>query len=165
MSGGRWWPFQEFMIRGRDAGPVQDVDLRGAAAAVATPQVLDALRSARAIVIGPSNPIVSIEPILRVPGIRQALGESSAAVVAVSPLVRGEVLKGPTAQFMQWAGYARNSDGLAAVYDGVIDGLVADARTDLLPVLEADVLLDTPQRRRAVAAATLDFALSLAPRD
>lgn len=164
MAGGRWQPFQEFMIRSRAEGPVQDIEFRGAPAAPATPEVLDAIAGARAIVIGPSNPVISIGPILAVPGIRDALTRTPAAVVAISPLVRGEVVKGPTKPFMEWAGLPLTSDGIATCYENLIDGLVADERTertDLVPVLETDVLLDTPAARRQVAERALRFALAL----
>jgi LPPG:FO 2-phospho-L-lactate transferase len=101
---GREWPFQEWMIRGGGEGPVEDVAFEGIEAAHPTPEVLDALARARAIVIGPSNPVVSIEPILSVPGMREALLASPAPVVAVSPIVGGAVLKGPTAACLAWAG-------------------------------------------------------------
>src|SRR5205823_185185 len=64
MAGGRWWPFQEFMIRSGGVGSVDEVDYRGARAARPTPEVLEAIASARAVVIGPSNPVISIGPIL-----------------------------------------------------------------------------------------------------
>ena len=92
---------------------------------------------------------------------RAAIAGSSAPVVAVSPLLRGKVLKGPTAAFMQWTGQPLSSDGIAAVYDGLIDGLVADERTEAIPTLEIDVSLGTPQERRAVAEQTLRFADAL----
>jgi LPPG:FO 2-phospho-L-lactate transferase len=161
MAHDRWWGFQEFMIRGQARGPVQDVDFHGARAARPTPQVLQAIADADAIVIGPSNPVVSIGPILAAQGLQRALRDARAAVVAVSPLVRGEVIKGPTAAFMEWAGQPLCSDGIASSYPGLISGLVADERTDLLPVLEAEMLLDTPERRRELAGQTLDFALAL----
>jgi LPPG:FO 2-phospho-L-lactate transferase len=94
--------------------------------------------------------------------LRDEIAGSPAPVVAVSPLVQGDVVKGPTAAFMDWAGQSLNSAGIAAVYDGLLNGLVADTRTDALPVLETDVLMDTPETRRTVAALTLDFALALA---
>ena len=81
--------------------------------------------------------------------------------MAVSPLVRGKVLKGPTAAFMKWTGHPLSSDGIAAVYDRLIDGLVADERTEAIPTLEIDVPLGTPQERRAVAEQTLRFAHAL----
>src|SRR5205085_2409684 len=83
-----------------------------------------------------------------VPGVRAALDAAPAPVVAVSPLVRGEVLKGPTESFMAWAGHSLDSDGVAAAYDGVVDGLVADERTDRVPVLETDVLMEGSAGRR-----------------
>ena len=161
LAGGRWQGLQEFLIRGRGEGPVTDVDFRHARAASPTPELLDALRGARAIVIGPSNPIISIGPILAVPGIAAAIRDSPAPVVAVSPLVAGAVLKGPTPAFMRWAQRPLSSEGIAGVYGGLIDGLVADERAETTVTLERDVLLDTPARRREVAAATLEFARGL----
>jgi LPPG:FO 2-phospho-L-lactate transferase len=73
----------------------------------------------------------------------------------------GEVLKGPTEAFMDFAGQPLTSDGIAAHYDGVIDGLVADQRAQQIPVLETDVLMDTAAARRRVAEETLGFALAL----
>jgi LPPG:FO 2-phospho-L-lactate transferase len=165
MAGGRWWPFQEYMIKaggaGADAGPVEDVDFRGGSAAVPSPEVRRAIATAAAIVIGPSNPIISIGAILAVDGMRAALEESPAPVVAVSPLVGGEVVKGPTAAFMDFAKLPLTSDGIATYYDGLIDGLVADRRAKDLPVLETDVLMATEHARRRVAEETLGFALAL----
>jgi LPPG:FO 2-phospho-L-lactate transferase len=162
LADGHWWPVQEFLIKQRGEGPVQDVTFRHVAAAGATPEVLEALRTARAIVIGPSNPIISIGPILALGGVREAIRASPAPVVAVSPLVRGQVLKGPTAAFMRWAQQTTSSSGIAAIYDGLIDGLVADERTRSLPVLETDVLMGDPDGRRRVAEETLRFALARA---
>lgn len=160
-TGERWWPFQEFMIRRRGEGPVLDVDFRHRRAAPPTPEVLTALARARAIVIGPSNPIISIGPILALDGLTAALGASPAPVVAVSPLVRGAVLKGPTAACLAWAGQPLSSDGIVACYPGLLDGLVADEPTDEVPVLITDVLLDNAPARRELAERTLEFALAL----
>jgi LPPG:FO 2-phospho-L-lactate transferase len=156
-----WLTFQEFMIKTHGQGPVLDVDFRHVRAAAPTPEALEAIAQARAIVIGPSNPIISIGPILAVPGLTDAIRSSSAPVVAVSPLVGGTVLKGPTAEFMRWAGWPLGSDGIAAAYEGLIDGLVADQRTDSLPVLETEVLMDNADARRRLALRTLEFALAL----
>jgi LPPG:FO 2-phospho-L-lactate transferase len=161
MVGGRWTAFQEFMIGGRAAGTIDGVDLRGVDAAGPTPEVLEAIAGARAIVVGPSNPVISIGPILAVPGLRAALETSPAPIVAVSPLVRGTVVKGPTEPFMAWAGHPLNSSGIADHYAGVIDGLVADERTDSVPVLETDVMMDGAEGRARVAGETLGFALAL----
>jgi LPPG:FO 2-phospho-L-lactate transferase len=149
------------MIKARSEGPVDDVDLRGAAAAGPSPEVAEAIARADAIVIGPSNPIISIGPILETAGMREAIASSRAPVVAVSPLVGGQVLKGPTAVFMEWAGHPLSSDGIAGVYEGLIDGLVADERAETVPTLEIDVTLGTPQQRQDVAEQTLRFAQSL----
>jgi LPPG:FO 2-phospho-L-lactate transferase len=159
---GRWLAFQEFMIRARAEGPVEDVELRGADDARATPEVLAALASARAIVIGPSNPVISIGPILGVPEVRTALLDSPAPVVAVSPIVGGDVLKGPTAAFMQWAGRPPTTAAVADGYAGLIDGLVADEAVEGLPVLRTDTLMDDAAARRRLAAETLAFAEGLA---
>ncbi|HWE33041.1 MAG TPA: 2-phospho-L-lactate transferase [Solirubrobacteraceae bacterium] len=158
---GRTWPFQEFMIVGRAAGPVDDVDFRGARNASPTPEVLDAIKHARAIVVGPSNPVISIGPILAVPGIAEALKASAAPVVAVSPIVKGEVLKPATIPFMQWAGHPLNSDGIAAFYGDLLDGLVADERTNAVPMLETDVLMADGAGRRRLAETALRFAETL----
>jgi LPPG:FO 2-phospho-L-lactate transferase len=161
LAHGRWWPLQEFLIKGRGEGPVDDVEFRGAAAATASPEVLEALRTARAIVIGPSNPVISIGPILAIDGIQTAMKDSPAPVIAVSPLVRGTVVKGPTEPFMAWAGQPLTSPGIAALYGGVIDGLVSDERTTTLPVLDTDVLMDGAAGRARLAGEALRFALTL----
>jgi LPPG:FO 2-phospho-L-lactate transferase len=161
MAEGTWWPFQEFMIRLR-APAVQAVDFRGARAAEPTREVLEAIAGARAILIGPSNPIISIRPILAIPGLRKAFHESPAPIVGVSPLVRGKVIKGPTEPFMRWAGYPLTSDGIAEAYAGLLDGLVADERTDRLPTLETSVSMVDPDTRQRLAEDTLRFAQALA---
>jgi LPPG:FO 2-phospho-L-lactate transferase len=162
LARGSWSPFQEFMILGRAQGPVDGVELRGAEAAAAPPEVLDAIAAARAIVIGPSNPVISIGPILAVPGVRDALRASPAAVVAVSPFVGGEVLKGPTADFIAWTGQEPNAEGVAALLGDVLDGMVSDERrAGDLPVLQTDTLMADADGRRRVAEAALTFAEAL----
>jgi LPPG:FO 2-phospho-L-lactate transferase len=161
MANDQWQPFQEFMIKNGGEGPVQDVDFRGVRAARATPEVLDAVASARAIVLGPSNPVISIGPMLALDDLRAALVGSSAPVVAVSPIVRGEIVKGPTAAFLDWAGVPLTSTGIATLYGDAIDGLVADEPTDAVPMLETEVLMYGAQGRRRLAEQTLRFALGL----
>ncbi len=158
---GRAWPFQEFMIRARAEGPIDDIDYGGIKAARATPEVLKAIATARAIVIGPSNPVISVGPILALPGIREVLAAAAAKVVAVSPLVHGAVVKGPTAVFMEWAGQPLTSAGVTALYEGVIDGFIADERTTEVPTLQTEVLMDSPAARRRLAEETLEFAARL----
>jgi LPPG:FO 2-phospho-L-lactate transferase len=158
---GAWHAFQDFMIRERAAGPVEGVEFRGAAEAAAPPELLAAIAAADAVVVGPSNPIISIEPILAVPGVREALAATAAPVVAVSPLVGGQVLKGPTDAFLAWAGRPLSANGIAAHYEGLLDGLVADERADGVPTLETDVAMPDADGRRRLAAETLAFAQAL----
>jgi LPPG:FO 2-phospho-L-lactate transferase len=159
---GRWMPFQEFMIRARANGPIDDVELRGASESLPAPEALAAIAAADAIVLGPSNPVISIGPILAVPDMREALIDSRAPIVAVSPFVEGAVVKGPTDAFMRWAGHPRGSDGIADCYGGLIDGLVADEAADGLPVLRTDMLMRDADDRRRLATQTLHFAEGLA---
>ena len=157
-----WTPFQEFMIRDGGAGRVQNTRVRGIEKAQPTPEILAAIASATAIVIGPSNPVISIGPILSVPMMRQALLDSPAPIVAVSPIVGGAVLKGPTEAFLRWAGHDADHAGIAACYDGLLDGLVADGPVDGLPVLQTDTLMTDAESRRRLATETLSFAAGLA---
>jgi LPPG:FO 2-phospho-L-lactate transferase len=160
---GRDMGLQEFLIRERAEGPVEAVAFDGVDAARPTAAVLDALAGARAIVIGPSNPIISIGPILAVPGMREALRTAPAPVVAVSPIVGGAVLKGPTAAFLEHAGLPVSAAGIASAYAGVIDALLTDeAQTAAaVPVRVASTLMADGPGRRAVAAAALDLADTL----
>jgi LPPG:FO 2-phospho-L-lactate transferase len=158
-----WRTFQEFMIRDRAAGPVEGLEFRGAEQAQPTEQALAAIAGARAIVIGPSNPLASIAPILAVPGMREALAEAAAPVVAVSPIVGGEVLKGPTAAFMAFAALECHAGGVADFYGDLLDGMVADEDVEReLPSLRTDTRMDDAAARARVAAQTLDFADALA---
>ena len=165
IAANKTWPFQEYMIKAGGAtdaaDPVQDVQFHGARAARPTPDVLEAIANAQAVVIGPSNPVISIGPMFAVPGLREALQETEAPVVAISPLVAGEVVKGPTAAFMEFTGLPLSSGGVAAYYEGVIDGLVADERAARVPTLETDVLMADPEARQRVAREALGFALAL----
>lgn len=160
----RWWSFQEFMIRHAAQGPIQGMQLDGVDAATATPEVLAAIADAEAVIVGPSNPIISIGPILAVHGLREALLATAAPVVAVSPVVGGAVVKGPTEPFMDWAGLALSADGIADAYEGLLDGLVADEEAPGagLPVMVTDTMMADPSARARVARTTLDFARSLA---
>jgi len=157
-----WCSFQEFMIREHAQGIVEGLEFRGAEQAAPSEQALAAIASARAIVIGPSNPLASIAPILAVPGMREALSGAVAPVVAVSPVVGGKILKGPTAAFMAFAALECNADGVADFYGELLDGIVADENVARLPTLEIDTRMDDPAARARVARQTLDFALALA---
>ena len=162
LAHGRWHSLQEFLVRERAEGPVEGVDFTGAPEARPSAEVLRAIATARAIVIGPSNPIISIGPILALPGMRESLGAATAPVVAVSPIVGGRVLKGPTEPFMRWAGYELSGVGVADAYSGLIDGLVADEDVPGTPILWTDLAMPDAAGRRRLAAETLRFAESLA---
>jgi LPPG:FO 2-phospho-L-lactate transferase len=157
-----WCSFQEFMIRERAAGMIEGLEYRGAEQARASEQALAAIAAAGVIVIGPSNPLASIAPILAVPGIREALQSASAPVVAVSPIVAGEVLKGPTASFMAFAALECSAGGVADFYGELLDGIVADEDVGRLPTLQADTRMDDAAGRARVAGQTLSFAQALA---
>jgi LPPG:FO 2-phospho-L-lactate transferase len=158
---GRALPFQEYMIVERASPPVEGVELRGLEAARPSDEVLGALAQAELIVLGPSNPVVSVGPILEVPGMREALAEAPAPVLAVSPFVGGRSVKGPTEHFCAWAGIEPSAGGVARVYAGVIDAIVADEGVEDLPCLVTDTLLDTPERRRGLAETILEFGRNL----
>jgi LPPG:FO 2-phospho-L-lactate transferase len=158
---GLWRPFQEFMILDRAQGTIEAVDFHGAGSARVTPETRAALRAADAIVIGPSNPVISIGPILAVPGMREAIEASRAPVVAVSPFVGGHALKGPTDAFCAWAGIGLGARGIAAHYGELIDGLVADEPAEGVACAVTDTLMDSAEARRRVATETLEFAASL----
>lgn len=161
LAHGRWWPFQEFMIKARAEGPVDELTFAGARSAKATPEALEAIADAAAVLIGPSNPVISIGPILATGGIREALTQTAAPVVAVSPIVQGDVLKPATVPFLRWAGYELTAAGIADFYRGLLDGLVADEPADGLPVLQTDMLMADADGRRRLAKGSLDFALGL----
>ncbi len=163
LARGEWFDFQEFMIRERGAGPVDGVEYRGIEAASPPAAALEAIASARAIVVGPSNPVISIRPILAVPGMAEALRAAPAPVVGVSPVVGGAIVKGPTEPFMTWLGYPLSATGVAAAYGGLLDAMVADEAVEGLAHVVTDTLMSDDASRRRVASAALDLADSLGP--
>ena len=165
---GEWRHFQEYMIQQHAEPPIEGVEFRGAEAATLTPETRNAIAEADAIVIGPSNPIASIGPILAVPGMRDALRAAQAPVVAVSPLVGGRSLKGPTEPFMRWAGLELSDGGIASHYAGLIDGLAVDRGTPVgrssmsgVVMRQTDTMMGDAEGRARVARETLDFAQAL----
>jgi LPPG:FO 2-phospho-L-lactate transferase len=158
---------QEYLIVDRGEPDVVGVELEGIEHAEPSREVLEALRVAEAIVIGPSNPVISIGPILAVPGMRDAIAASPAPVVAVSPYVAGAVVKGPTDRFMQALNRPTTAAGVASLYAGLIDGMVVDeGDPDPPPVevatLTAATLMEGASGRARVARIVLDYAASLA---
>ena len=129
--------------------------------------MIEALSGRRAILIAPSNPLISIEPILAVPGVREALQARTVPCVAVSPIVAGAALRGPAADMMRSLGHEVSAAGVAAHYRGLIDAIVIDtADTDLAAAIEADgaraVVADTVMRDSQTRAELARVALATA---
>jgi LPPG:FO 2-phospho-L-lactate transferase len=157
---------QEYLIVDGGEPEVLGVELEGIPEAQPTPEVVEALDGADAIVIGPSNPVISIGPILAVPGMTEAITASAAPVVAVSPFVAGQVVKGPTERFMQALGRPSTAAGVASLYTGLIDAMVVDEGDPDPPPAEipthaASTLMEGAAGRARVARIVLDYAASL----
>ena len=121
-----WLAFQEYFVREKAQAEVRAVNYAGAPAARPAPGVLDALRTADAVLLCPSNPITSIGPILAVPGLVEALQSTEAIVAAVSPIVGGDAVSGPAGRLMAAAGLPVSATGVARAYGGWLDLLVFD---------------------------------------
>jgi LPPG:FO 2-phospho-L-lactate transferase len=165
-----WLDFQDYFVRRRCAPRVLELTYDGAATARAHPDVLAALRDPRlrAVVICPSNPHLSIEPILAVPGLREAVARCDAPVVAVSPIIAGRAVKGPTAKMMAELGLPVSAVAVARRYADLLDGYVMD-RADVgasaglgIPVTVAHTLMLTLEDRERLARAVLAAADALA---
>lgn len=118
--------FQDYFVRRRHRDPVDAVRFAGIDQAALPPGVAAALREAEAIVLCPSNPIVSLGPILAVPGLRDALRAAPGKKIAVSPIVGGRALKGPADQMLAGLGHDVSPFGVAALYRDFLDGFVLD---------------------------------------
>lgn len=163
--------FQHYFVREQCAPVVTGFTFDGIERARPSPRVMQALEeSPKAIIIAPSNPYVSVDPILTLPGLRAALKAAGTSIVAVSPIVGGAALKGPAAKMMQELGKDVSVLGIAEHYRGLIDGLVIDAQDAALASAIEDmgiVTLATPSvmtdlpSRIALAEATLEFAMDL----
>ncbi len=167
LSGGRSVHFEEYMVRDGAPSDVESVDLSAARAAAPAPGVLEAIRSARTLVVCPSNPVVSIGPILAVPGVRDAIAASDAPVVGVSPIVGGAPVKGPAAQLLRGIGCEVSARGVARLYAPWIDGFVIDQRdagqVDEIEALgvacrAVDTLMVNVEVAKRLAQAVLDLA-------
>ncbi|MDE3076224.1 MAG: 2-phospho-L-lactate transferase [Chloroflexota bacterium] len=158
--------FQEYFVKRRHEDEVKAVVYAGIERASLSAEVAEALRSAELIVLCPSNPVVSIGPILAVPGLRPLLCSSRAPKVAVSPIVGGEAISGPAARMMAALGFEASVMGLAAMYQDFLTGLVID-RADAaqsaalrglgLRVLVTDTIMTTPNDKRRLAKEVLEW--------
>jgi LPPG:FO 2-phospho-L-lactate transferase len=139
-----WIDFQEYFVRRRCEPVVHELAFHGAAKARVQPEFIAALTDpgTTAVVICPSNPFISIEPILAVPDVRAALQACRAPVIAVSPLIGGRAIKGPTAKMMAELGMTPSAGGVARRYEDLIDGYVCDfADMDQVAGIDARVTL------------------------
>ena len=167
--------FQEYFVKRGAQDPVREVIFRGAETARPAPGVLEAIRQAKAIILAPSNPLVSIGPILAVPGVREALRETRAGthpeprrrIVAVSPIVGGTALKGPAARMLREQGLAASATTIAHLYRDFLDVLVIDdVDADLRPEIEAlglevtvtDTIMSSMEKKAALARTVLNAA-------
>jgi LPPG:FO 2-phospho-L-lactate transferase len=158
-------PFQRYFVERQCIPRATEIRFDGAAVASPAAGVIERLTHSDTdmILIAPSNPYLSIDPILAVPGIREALARTSAPVVAVSPLVAGEAIKGPTRKLMDELGIPATPRAIAEHYSGVIDGLLIDERdreNDPPSIAHAfcDTLMLNVEDRVRVARAALDLA-------
>jgi LPPG:FO 2-phospho-L-lactate transferase len=165
--------FQEYFVRRGQRDEVLGIELRGVQDAGPTEGVLAAISGADAIVLCPSNPVVSVGPILALPGMTEALVSSSAPKVAVSPIVGGRALKGPADRMLASLGHEVSATGVARMYAGLVDGMVID-RTDederagiealgMRVLVTGSVMRDAEDRAR-LASETLEFGAGLAGR-
>jgi LPPG:FO 2-phospho-L-lactate transferase len=158
-----WRGLQEYLILDGGLPEVEGIELDGIAEAEPTPEVLEAIEQAELIVIGPSNPVISIGPILAVPGMRQAIVDAPAQVIGVSPYVAGKVIKGPTDNFMRALERPTTAAGVASLYEGVIDAMICDSGDPDDPpgdvrCFSTATLMHSRESRATVARAVLKVA-------
>jgi LPPG:FO 2-phospho-L-lactate transferase len=162
--------FQEYFVRRGQRDEVREVRFEGIGEANTTREALDGIRKADVIVLCPSNPVVSLGPILAVPGMREAIAASNAPKVAVSPIIGGQALKGPADRMLQSTGHESSAAGIAAIYSDLVDALVMDnadagekpeiQSLGVYPYLTDAVMQDEPDRAR-LAREVLDLAVEL----
>jgi LPPG:FO 2-phospho-L-lactate transferase len=157
--------FQSYFVEKRCAPVVSSIEFDGAATARPAPGVVEAIENADAILIAPSNPWLSVDPILAVPGISAALQQASAPVVAVSPIIGGKAVKGPTAKLMTELDLPVTHETIAAHYAEFLDALLVDSgdAADIAGIAAAheNILMTTLEDRARVARAALNLATTL----
>ena len=157
--------FQEYFVGRQHAVTVESVRFEGVDRATPAPGVLDALADAEVVVIAPSNPIVSIGPVLAVPGLREAVVARRADVVAVSPIIAGAALKGPADAMLAALGHESSAVGIARIYAELAGTLVIDeADAHLADAVEAEgvrcvvapTIMSSPERAAALGRTVLE---------
>lgn len=164
-----WLDFQEYFVRERCKPTVYEIAFIGAENSAPTPEALCAMAQADLILVAPSNPLVSIGPMLAVPGFADALRSSSAPKLAVSPLICGRTVKGPADRMLETQRYRPDPIGLADFYGNLVDGLVIDRvdkgltttlRDRGLDVIEDDILMRDADDKRRLAESVVSRALT-----
>ena len=163
--------FQDYFVRRRASDAVHSLRFDGAESARPAPGVLEAIGSADVIVIAPSNPFLSIDPLLSVGGIRDALADSSATIAAVSPIIGGQAVKGPAADILQSLGHDVSALGVARLYSQLADVFILDqadasladeiASETGLRVVVTQTLMTDVEAKMALARRTLEAALDV----
>ncbi len=160
--------FQEYFVGEQHGVPVSDVRFAGIADAEPTVEVLAAIKAASVILIAPSNPIVSIAPVLDVPGVRDAIAAASASVVAVSPIIGGAAIKGPAANMLRELGHDPSAVGVAKLLGDLIDAMVIDdvdaalaggVRAEGVVPWVTNTIMSDPDTAAALARTTLAAAM------
>ncbi len=173
LEGGVVVHFEEYLVRDGAPDDVVGVDLTAAARAPAAPGVLDAIAEADAILLCPSNPVVSIGPILAVRGVRDAIVASGAPVVGISPIIGGAPVKGPADRLLRGIGVEVSARGVAGLYRGLAHGFVIDQRDQAqareiealgLACRVTETLMRDPEIARALAETALGLARELGRR-
>jgi LPPG:FO 2-phospho-L-lactate transferase len=164
LRGRRAIPFQEYFVRGRARGVVEKIELRGVSDARPTPAVLAAIRKSAAVVLAPSNPFVSLAPILQLTGVRTALRRVKSRVAAISPIVGGKTIKGPADKMLRGLGMEVSPLGVARLYSDIVGLFVLDNadRRYIEPIerlgmraIATDTIMTSPARAAALAEAVL----------
>jgi LPPG:FO 2-phospho-L-lactate transferase len=163
--------FQTYYVRRHHADQVVGIRFDGAQTATPAPGVIDAIRAAHAVVIAPSNPLISIGPILAVPGIRDVLMARTVPCVAVSPIVAGAALRGPAAEMLRALGHQVSPVGVAELYSGIIDAMVIDEvdaassaeleRAGIRAVVTDTIMRDAGARHHLAAVALATAGISV----
>jgi len=162
--------FQEYFVKRKFSDPVIDVTYEGAANAVPTEAVLTTLKKSEVIILSPSNPILSIGPMLAIPKIREALGRSSGKIVGVSPIIGGKAVKGPLDRLMESLGLEVSPLGVAQLYKGFLEGFVIDevdksskSRIERLgmKVTTTHTIMDSEDAKTRLAKDTIALAESI----
>ena len=156
--------FQEYFVKRRTEGHAREIILEGVDKAVPSPGVIEAILEADGVIISPSNPLVSIAPVLAVAGVREALRETEARVAAVSPIVGGRALKGPADRMLRDQGLEASAVSIARLYEDFLDVLVIDETDEALaPKIEAlgvdvvvtDTIMKSMAKKSALARTVL----------